>query len=170
MSICKIGVLFIMTMLMVMPSQAEIVSSSASHYVLRHEAKSELDIEALWERLIEPSLWWHPEHTYSGDSKNLSLEPKAGGLWREDWNENSVEHGRVINVATGKMIRLDAPFGPLQEMAVTTIWTITIKADGDHSIIVFDEIANGSSLSGLDELAKAVDFVKSEAIVRLSKN
>jgi len=148
-------------------AQAEVVSSSDNHYVLKHQASSVLSREELWSRLIEPSTWWHPDHTYSGDSKNLSLDLQAGGLWREDWDGNSVLHGSVLTVIEGEMLRLDAPFGPLQSMAVNTVWTISIKSDGEKSLVVFEELANGTDTSGLDELAKAVDFVKSEALSRL---
>jgi len=148
-------------------ASAEVVSAAPEHYVLKHEASSELAPKQLWARLIDPRQWWHPDHTYSGDSSNLSLELTVGGQWREDWNGNSVLHGTVINVTVGSMLRLDAPFGPLQELAVNTVWTITVEPEGSGSKVTFDEVANGSKFSGLDELAKAVDFVKREALSRL---
>jgi len=148
--------------------QAEVVSSSADHYILNHTAVSPLSPDELWLRLVEPASWWHPDHTYSGDASNLSLQPSAGGHWREQWGNNSVLHGVVLNIDKGKLLRLDAPFGPLQELAVKVIWTITIEADGSGSKVMFDEVANGVSNSKLDELARAVDFVKQEAITRLT--
>lgn len=149
---------------------AEVIAADASHYTLRHEAHSDLDPKALWARLIRPQDWWSSDHTYSGDAANLALTAKAGGLWQETWEGGSVEHGRVLAVQEGKQLRLDAPFGPLQGMGVTVIWTISIAADEDSggSRVVFDEIANGSAASGLDKIAPAVDGVKSEAIQRLT--
>lgn len=163
---------FVGCLLVSWPLQAKIISSTAEHYVLQHQAESSLPPQALWQRLVQPSQWWHPDHTYSGDAQNLTLELHAGGLWREDWEGNSVLHGSVLNVVNGTLLRLDAPFGPLQELAVKTVWTISIKpvekeAPEKGSIVTFDEIANGSAISGLDELAKAVDYVKGEAIKRL---
>ncbi len=149
-------------------AQAEIIEASEDHYVLHHEARSAMSPADLWARLIRPADWWHPDHTYSGDAGNLSFDPQAGGLWREDWADGSVLHGRVLNVTPGKMLRLDAPFGPLQEMAVTTDWTITIEPDGEGSKVTFNEISNGVTASKLDTLAPAVDFVKGEAIQRLT--
>ncbi len=149
--------------------QAEVVSSSADHYTLIHTASSPMSPDELWSRLVEPASWWHPDHTYSGDAGNLSLQLKAGGHWSEQWDDNAVLHGVVLNVDNGKLLRLDAPFGPLQELAVKVIWTITIEADGSGSKVTFNEVANGVSSSKLDELAKAVDFVKQEAITRLTK-
>ena len=148
---------------------AEIVASAPDHYTLRHEARSPMAPGALWERLVQPDTWWHPSHTYSGDAQHLWLNPNAGGPWMESWDGNAVEHGRVLSLIEGKMLRLDAPFGPLQGMGVNVVWTITLEAEeeGGGTIVTFDEIASGSSASGLDAIAPAVDRVKQEAIDRL---
>lgn len=146
---------------------ADIVKTSADHYTLKHEATSEMTPDLLWARLIKPEVWWHPEHSYSGVAANLSLDATAGGLWREDWADGSVAHGQILSVQTGKQLRLNAPFGPLQGLGVNVVWTITITPDGEGSKVIFDEVANGTPESGLDALAPAVDFVKGEAIKRL---
>ncbi|WP_300396518.1 hypothetical protein [Henriciella sp.] len=150
------------------PAGAEIIAASADHYTLRHEATSTRSPGEMWQRLIDPAAWWSPDHTFSGDAANLSLDPQAGGLWREDWADGSVSHGTVLSVMEGKMLRLDAPFGPLQGMGVTVIWTITIEPDGEGgSTVIFDEVANGATASQLARIAPAVDGVKGEAIARL---
>lgn len=150
------------------PAQGKVIKSSPDHFTLQHEAVSTLPPKAMWKKLINPSEWWHPDHTYSGSAKNLSLKAKAGGHWKEVWPGGSVIHGEILYLKTGEQIRLSAPFGPLQAMAITDVWTITITPHEDGSKIVFDEIANGTSASKLDEMAKAVDFVKEEAIQRLA--
>jgi len=149
-------------------STARIIASSLDHYTLHQEAISSDTPDAIWERLIHPARWWHPDHSFSGNAENLTLEPIAGGFWREQWDGGSVAHGRVLYVKDGEQLRLNAPFGPLQEMAVTVIWTITITQHGTGSKIVFEEIANGTTKSNLIEIAPAVDFVKTEAINRLA--
>lgn len=149
------------------PATAGIIISAPDHYILKHEAVSTLTPDALWQKLIEPANWWHPDHTYSGDAKNLSLDANAGGVWREDWPDGSVEHGRVLLVLENKQLRLNAPFGPLQETGANVVWTVTISSGDDGTKVTFDEVANGTASSNLDELAPAVDFVKTEAINRL---
>ena len=152
------------------PAAAEITASAPDHYTLKQEGVSPLAPDALWKRLVKPSTWWHPDHTYSGDSKNLSLKPKAGALWREDWDGGSVSHGIVLYAKENETLRLDAPFGPLQEKAVTVIWTISLAPDEETggTKVTFTEIANGTAASKLDEVAPAVDFVKTEAMNRLT--
>ena len=149
------------------PTIAETVSSSDTHYVLRHEASSTRTAGELWQRLIRPETWWHPDHTYSGDSGNLSLDARAGGLWLESWDGGSVAHGTVLFVRDGSVLRMNAPFGPLQALGAHTIWTITISPDGNGSRVVFDEVSNGPPTADMTTLAEAVDFVKNEAIGRL---
>jgi uncharacterized protein YndB with AHSA1/START domain len=148
-------------------SAADIVASSDTHFVLRHEAASTQSRERVWERLVRPADWWHPDHTYSGDAGHLRLDPVAGGLWREDWPGGSVTHGEVKYVRDGEVLRLEAPFGPLQGLGAYVIWTITVTPSDTGVTVVFDEVAMAPPGSKMEEMAKAVDFVKGEAIRRL---
>ncbi len=148
-------------------TNADVIAALSGHYTLRHEAVSSLPPGALWDRLVHPETWWSPAHSYSGDAANLSLDPRAGGLWKEEWDGGSVAHGEVLYVNPGEQLRLEAPFGPLQSMAVDVVWTITILPEGSGSKVIFDEVANGSDASNLDKVAGAVDGVKAEAMRRL---
>jgi len=159
---------FLLLAIFSVPANTEVVAASSSHYALRHEAVSSLTADALWTRLVHPANWWSPAHSYSGDATNLSLDLRAGGLWKEEWDGGSVAHGIVLYVKPGEVLRLEAPFGPLQSMAVNVVWTITVTPEGTGSRVVFKEIANGSEASHLDQLAGAVDAVKEEAIRRLA--
>jgi hypothetical protein len=146
------------------PANADVMAASSGHYALHHEAVSPLAPDALWNRLVHPETWWSPAHSYSGDAANLSLDLRAGGLWKEEWDGGSVAHGTVLYVSPGEQLRLDAPFGPLQSMAVDVVWTITVLPEGTGTRVIFDEVANGSDASNLDKLAGAVDRVKAEAL------
>ena len=146
-------------------ASADVLDKEPGRFILKQDVRTAEPIDDVWARLIQPATWWHPDHTYSGDAANLSLDVQAGGLWREDWDGGSVAHGEVLSVINGRQIRLRAPFGPLQSIASETIWTITLTPDGEGTRIVFDEVAYGH---GVGDLAEAVDFVKTEAIARLS--
>ena len=151
-------------------ASAEVVSAASDHFTLKLEAETELSPHEVWARLIDPSSWWLPDHTYSGDSANLSIDPVAGGLWQENWDGGSVWHGTVLRAEPGKVLVLNAPFGPLQGMAVTSVWTISLDAqENGGTKITFDHVTNGSAASGLDAVAPAVDYVKSEALRSLAR-
>lgn len=151
-------------------AQAEVISSTPDHFTLKLEAETELSPDEVWERLIVPADWWLGNHSFSGDSANLSLDPTPGGVWREDWADGSVWHGTVLQAQPGKVLRLSAPFGPLQGLAVTSVWTITLTpTETDGTLITFDHVTNGGASSNLHELAPAVDFVKGEALKSLAR-
>lgn len=152
-------------------AQAEVVASAPDHFTLKLEAKTDLSPDELWERLIDPPSWWLSDHSFSGDSDNLSLDAQPGGLWREDWESGSVWHGTVLQAQPGKTLVLSAPFGPLQGLAVNSVWTISLAPTEDGGTqITFDHVTNGSEASNLDALAPAVDFVKSEALKSLARS
>ena len=156
------------TSLLAGPGHAEVVSTSGNHFALRHEGVTALTAEEAWRRLVKPASWWDARHTYSGDAANLSLDLDAGGLWREDWDGGSIAHGRVLFIDKGRALRLEAPFGPLQGIGAYVIWTITLETANEGTRIVFEESAIGPPVTDYEELAKAVDFVKSEAMRSLT--
>lgn len=152
-------------------ASAEVITSAPDHFTLKLEAESERSPSEIWARLIEPSDWWQSDHTYSGDASNLSLDPQAGGLWREDWEGGSVWHGTVLQAQPDSSLVLSAPFGPLQGLAVTSVWTISLApTETGGTKITFDHVTNGTMASGLDAMAPAVDFVKQQAIESLARS
>ncbi|MGV6819465.1 MAG: SRPBCC family protein [Parvularcula sp.] len=148
---------------------AEVISATPSHFTLKMEAVAEAPPEQVWAKLIHPARWWSSDHTYSGDAENLTLELRPGGLWREDWAGHGVEHGRVLFFEENEGLRLEAPFGPLQAMAVQAVWSITLtpEDDGQRTRVTFEFVCNGSDQSRLDEVAPAVDYVKTQALAAL---
>ncbi|XOV84434.1 MAG: ATPase [bacterium] len=163
--LCLFG--FFVATIVHQPAGAEMVAVSADHFHLKLTAGSKLSPVKLWQRLVVPGQWWHSDHTYSGDSENMSIDVQAGGLWREDWDKGSVAHGRVLFVQAPELLRLDAPFGPLQALSVHSTWTIRIMPEGAGSVVTFEVVANGTVQSKLDQLAPAVEQVKQQALQAL---
>ena len=149
-----------------LPFFAEVATHAPDAFTLRQEAVSTLAPDALWTRLTSPASWWADAHTYSGDAVNLSFEAKSGACWCEAWDGGSVAHGRVLTVMPPKTLVLDAPFGPLQSMPATTIWTITLTPEGEGTRVTSEQRASGAE--GLGDLAAPVDAVMTEAISRLA--
>ena len=114
------------------------------------------------------SEWWDPEHTWSGASKNLSLQLQAGGCFCEQLADGgSIQHGRVIYAQPGVMVRLDTPLGPLQEMPVTGILTFNLAPQGAGTRITMTyRVAGGFTMESA-KLAPIVDFVMGVQLGRL---
>ena len=114
------------------------------------------------------SEWWDPEHTWSGSSKNLSLQLQAGGCFCEQLADGgSIQHGRVIYVQPGVIVRLDSPLGPLQEMPVTGVLTFNLAPQGAGTRITMTyRVAGGLTMESA-KLAPIVDHVMGVQLGRL---
>ncbi len=113
----------------------------------------------VWESLVHPERWWPADHTWSGKRENLSLSPEVGGCFCERWEGGSVEHGRVIMTMPGKMLRMNAALGPLQEMAVSGVISIALEEkDGATNVVVTHRVS-GDPSHKLDALAPIVEQV-----------
>jgi hypothetical protein len=151
-------------------ASGDVKASAPDGLVIQVKGEVALDRVDAWDRLVNLGSWWSAAHTYSGDAKYLSVDAVAGGCWCEIWEGGEVEHGRVINVGNGELLRFEAPLGPLQGLGVSAVLTFTL-ADGstkERTAITADFHVTGSSLSGLDKLAPLIDQVLSEQVKRFT--
>jgi uncharacterized protein YndB with AHSA1/START domain len=153
------------------PAAADIIEARESGFVVQSQATVSAPPERAWRAVIRPERWWSSAHTYSGDARNLSLDPHAGGCWCERWGRNqSVEHGRVVLVMDYEgvqTLRVLGGFGPLQEMGVNGVLTLVVAPDPSGASMQLTYRVSGEPSAGLDALAPAVDAVMSEQFARL---
>jgi uncharacterized protein YndB with AHSA1/START domain len=155
-------------LLVSMKASAEVVEKSADHFLIGFSAQVAAPPAKVYVAISEVSHWWSAEHTWSGKAGNLSLKAEAGGCFCERWEQGSVEHGRVIMAIKNALLRLDASLGPLQEYALSGVLNFQLKpTDNDTTELDVDYRVNGSSASGLDQFAPAVDEVLAAQIDRL---
>ena len=162
---CVVFTLFVAT-----SAQAwgEIIDASANGMTVREVAHVSAPRDKVYEALIQPQHWWSPKHTFSGDSANLSLDPKAGGCWCESLpNGGSVLHMTVVDVEPGKILRLRGAMGPFQSMGDETVLGWSLASSGDGTDVMLDYANVGYSKEGMDKLAPVVDRVFGEQIQRL---
>jgi uncharacterized protein YndB with AHSA1/START domain len=150
-------------------ADAEVKHAAVDGFVVEHQVTIAAPPKRVFEALSKPGAWWNDTHTWSGHASNLTLEPKAGGCFCETWSEGSVEHGRVIYVERDKRLRLNAPFGPLQDMALSTVLTFSLTAKEETTLLAVTYRASGDSGQKLDALAPAVDGVLGEQWARLKR-
>jgi len=123
--------------------------------------------ERVHEALAHPERWWSSRHTWSGSAANLSLVPDASGCFCERWNGNAVEHGRVVFVARGQVLRLSAALGPLQALGVNGVLTYATTSKEGRTTLETTYRVSGDPSAQLDRLATAVDGVLDEQVRRL---
>lgn len=161
------------------PAAAEVTKASDDGFVSRHEVVVEATPKAVWLALISPGTWWRSEHTWSGDAKNLSLMPQAGGCFCERIPESdepgritlegSVEHMRVVQAYPEAALRMVGALGPLQSEPVTGVLTIAISKVENGTRIVWEYNVGGAMRYEVPVISKAVDGVMGAQLAALAK-
>lgn len=165
---CLLGV----TLIIGVPAGAfaEVVSASPSHFIVKTVLKVASEPKDVYQALIhDVGKWWESSHTFSGDSRNLSINPGVGGCFCEKFpSGGGVQHLEVVHNRPGELLRMRGGLGPLQDMAVEGSLTIRISADGETgSTLEWTYRVSGYYESGLDSLAEVVDSVLSTQAERL---
>lgn len=161
------------------PAAAEVTSTTGNSFVSRHEVTVKATPKEVWLALISPSEWWTSEHTWSGDSKNLTLMPKAGGCFCETIPEvdepgrftleGSVEHMRVVQAYPESALRMVGALGPLQSEPVNGVLTIAISTTPKGTRIVWEYNVGAAMRYEVPVISKAVDGVMGAQIMALAK-
>lgn len=162
------------------PASAEVVQSSAGHFVTRDSATVKAAPKAVWLALITPGDWWNGQHTWSGDAANLSIAPQGGGCFCERIPEKdtgsevglagSAQHMTVVMAEPMKVLRMRGALGPLQSEPVDGVLTITLQPDkaSGGTKLVWEYVVAGHMRFEVAKISKAVDGVMSEQLSRLA--
>ena len=161
------------------PAAAEVTRSTDIGFVSRNEVVVKASPKDVWLALISPASWWDSAHTWSGDAKNLTLMPQAGGCFCETIPEvdepgrftleGSVEHMRVIQAYPEAALRMVGSLGPLQSEPVTGVLTIVISKVEMGTRIVWEYNVGGSMRYEIPVISKAVDGVMATQLAALAK-
>lgn len=161
------------------PAAAEITRSADSSFVSRHEVVVKASPKDVWLALISPAGWWRSEHTWSGDAKNLTLMPQAGGCFCETIPEvdepgrftlqGSVEHMRVVQAYPEAALRMTGSLGPLQSEPVTGVLTITISSIAQGTRIVWEYNVGGPMRYEIAVISQSIDGVMGTQLAALAK-
>ncbi len=141
------------------PAQAALEHAGDAGFMVRHEYSIAASPEIAWAALVHPELWWPEDHTWSGSRSNMSLVPEAGGCFCERCPEGSAEHARVVMTRRGQLLRLRGSLGPLQELALTGVLTVSLSATGDGSRATVSYRVSGDDAHQLGRFARVVDEV-----------
>ena len=153
------------------PVHAEIVNAGPAGFNLRHVVDTpNVAPPVVWAALADIGKWWDPEHTYSGDARNLTLEPYVRGCFCEKLSLYAgIEHASVVYAQPAKLLRLSGAFGPLQEFGVAGTMTWQIEAAGGGSRITMTYSAGGFTDRPMADWAPLVDNVLGGQVQRLMR-
>ncbi|HSM78706.1 MAG TPA: hypothetical protein VLT57_13800 [Bryobacteraceae bacterium] len=150
----------------------EVADASAGGFTLKQTLQIRSTPQEVYRRLVHNvGDWWSSAHTFSGDSRNLSIDDKPMGCFCEKLPHNGgVRHMEVISVAPGARLRMAGGLGPLQAMATAGVMDIVLSpgTDGGTKLELTYAIS-GYLPKGLDKLAGIVDTVLNEQFNRLKQ-
>lgn len=147
------------------PAAAEVVERSADHFVLRYAVALEASPEDFIDALEHIGEWWNPAHTYSGNSRNLSLALDAGTCFCEAMPDGSTfDHGGVYEYDPGTGVLIDAALGPLRGKTTLSNWSIGWTGANRGTELVMSYVVRGE---GLGAMADGVDRVMGEQFRRM---
>ena len=140
-------------------ASADVVSSSASGFTIRTVITVQGTPDAAYATVVNLKEWWDKAHTYSGDSKNLSITATPGGCFCEALPGGGVQHGTVALAWPGRTLRIIGSLGPLQEMGVTGAMTWQFEKAAQGTTITFTYVVGGFPTMPFEKLAPLVDGV-----------
>ena len=146
---------------------AEVKARTDNSFTLAFERSVVAAPETVLETVAMPAAWWSSAHTYSGDAANIRLELVPGGCWCEALPGGGVKHAEVVMVwPEQRMVRFDAPFGPLQGLGTDAVLTMTWSdpPDGGERQLKWTYVVVGP---GTGAMADVIDGVLTEQFRRL---
>ena len=149
--------------------RAEVVDSIATGFEVRSTASIAASPDSVYRALVyRISDWWDPEHTWSWNAKNVSIDPRPGGCLCEKLpGGGGVEHMTVIYVAPGKLLRMRGALGPMQASGLSGVMTWEFKSVADGTTVEQTYSIGGFYKGGLQALAPVVDSVLGGQLRRL---
>jgi hypothetical protein len=152
-------------------ASAAVISATDAGFEVLETVSVAASPKESYARLVNIAAWWNKEHTFSGDSANLTLDVRPGGCFCERLKDGGgVQHLTVTYVAPNQALRFSGALGPLQSLGVTGSMTIALTgaAGGGTDIGLRYRVA-GYSTDGIKKWAGPVDEVLGQQIARLKK-
>lgn len=147
---------------------AEVSDRSEDGFTLTYERPVAASAEIVLNAVAQPAAWWSDAHTWSGSASNISLDLSPGGCWCESLPGGGVKHAETVLVwPEQRMVRFDAPFGPLQSIGADAVLTMTWAdaEDGPGRVLKWTFVVTGP---GAGAMADAIDGVMAEQFGRLA--
>lgn len=166
-----LGCLALLAAVSTAPATAEVVDSAAHGFTVANRAEIAAPPQRVWQALTsEIASWWHPEHTFSGDSANLSIDLAGGGCFCERLaNGGIVQHLAVIHVVPGRLLRMSGGLGPLQGLGAAGTLDVRLAPEGSGTTVTWTYAVGGYVAGGLDAWAGPVDGVLAQQLERLAR-
>ena len=146
---------------------AEVLKESPNSFDLTYEVKVNAGLGKLTSTFENINSWWHPDHTYSGKSENLTLDRNRNCFCEVLENGGFVKHLDWVFYQPGKKARFVGGLGPLQTVPVDGVLTFDFKVGEKNTSLLTVTYSVISSEERLKGWSSAVNNVLGEQIKRL---
>lgn len=152
-------------------AQADVLDSGKLGFTVENSALVPVSPDQAWSALVNDiGLWWPADHTWFGDSKNLSIDARAGGCFCELDGPRQAKHLEVAHVAPGKLLRMLGALGPLQGMGLYGVLDWTFDAiNSKQTRITLRHRVSGYVTEDLPAFAPIVDRVQAQQLNGLAQ-
>ena len=149
-------------------AQAEITDRSPQGFQVRHVVNIAAPQAQVRATVLDIGKWWNPEHSWSGQAKNLRID-LAQGCFCETLTDGQVRHMTLVYLDRSAL-RLAGGLGPLQSTGATGHLAIAFEkaADPGRTLLTVTYDVGGYARGGLaQQWAAPVDGVIGEQVMRL---
>jgi len=148
---------------------ADVLDSSANGFTIKIGTIIQAGPTQIYDALVHHvGDWWSPEHTYSNDSHNLSIDDKPMGCFCEKLpNHGGVRHAEVIMVMPDKMLVMSGALGPLQRAGTSGTLGFVLQPLHTQTRLEVTYNVGGYMSGGLNTWADTVNKVLTEQVGRL---
>ncbi|MGI8610764.1 MAG: ATPase [Sphingomicrobium sp.] len=151
-------------------AQAEVVSANTNGFEVRHVVQTVIPQSATFDAFGQVSQWWSKDHSYSGDTANMSLSLNPGGCFCERLpSGGGIEHMRVAYVVPGERVVLTGSLGPLLYEATSAVMDVKVERIAGGSRLVMNYRAAGFANGGADKWAPLVNQMLGDQMARFRK-
>ena len=163
--------LLIVALLSMVPfvSDGKVISHSENSFELSSQVVINQPMESVFQQFNQIGLWWHPDHTYSGNAQNMILDMKDA-CFCERWDDNIVRHMDIVAVEENKRQVWRGGLGPLQSFAVSGALTWDFKSIGNDQTNVTYTYRVYGAIPDTKTWSTAVDGVLSQQLTRLKNS
>ena len=145
-------------------ASAEVIDADKHGFTLVNEVVVDATRAEAWLAAVDDiAEWWNPDHTISGNSALLTIDPRPLGCFCESTGDGVV-HLIVTTASENVILRMTGGLGPLGLMGVSGNMTWEFFDAEEGTLIRFTYAVGGYSPDGLDSIASGVDYVIAEAL------
>jgi len=156
---------------MCMPAMAacSAVQVMPNGFIVRHEVTIGAPPAKVYETLLgQVGSWWDSDHTYSGNSTNLSIDPRPGGCFCERFPEGGgIEHMRILYLSPSKSVRMSGALGPLQASGLAGAMTWKFSGTSKETRLELSYSIGGFMDGGFERIGPAVEGMLGQQLQRL---